>query len=399
MTAPVAIPDRQLLDTIQKDSPALIKALTSIISSVKATAAKLADLKHRLPSMPTSSGVSLLEVKVHTLLSYLTHLSFFVLLKLNGISTATNPVHGCVDSMIEERVVLEKIKPIEARLRYQIDKVLKAASAASGRNSSDGHGDEIMRVDLAARDAVGAIAGLDGTADPLQFRPNPRNFGKDSNGEGTVQVPETGVYRPPKIAPLRYSGDKMSSKRSTAASASNAAAASLSKSRLFRDMRETFDTTRPEQVTSHGTGYGVRELRDAQDEELAKIEEFELSNYQRIGATRDRNKRERAAMRRAGAAAVLDEMANLEADFTRLDGLHRSIALDDSERLGPAGSVLAKRNVRAEEVFDGSRKKGKFKDAAELVSKVSNTEGLHGAAYSRDVKRARQQKNRAKGKQ
>ncbi|KAI9353555.1 Sas10/Utp3/C1D family-domain-containing protein [Obelidium mucronatum] len=355
---------KAVADQVKKDSPLLVKNLTTLAESIKSTKRKLCALQQLLSGskLPTSKGVSLLEVKLHSLLSYLTHLSFFILLKLNGVSTAEG--HGSVDRLIELRVVLEKMKPIEAKLKYQIDKVVKAANEAdggSGASSKNTPGSIVGwegEVDDSKRGSGGA--GLTdyelqaaGVADPLQFKPNPMNLVgamalKDTSAT-VANESEQGVYRPPKIAPVKYSEESRSSKSKL----SNQTRESLSKSRLFRDMRETFDNSRPEQVTSHGTGYGLREIRDAKDEELEKIEEFELDNYQRLGATKDRNKREKAAMRRSGTSGIVDEMENLETDFLHMESLDRAVAFDDRQRYG-AGGVLAKRNIRAEQMFSGA---------------------------------------------
>ncbi|KAJ3237425.1 hypothetical protein HDU77_011654 [Chytriomyces hyalinus] len=262
------------------------------------------------------------------------------------------------------RVILEKIKPMEVKLKYQIDKVLKAANDASNPSAEKDAQRNVSEFDLQNS----------GVSDPLQFKPNPLNLvgastALDKNADQSRE--DGGVYRPPRIAPVKYSEEPKRRKGDLSASTRE----SLSKSRLFKDMRDTFDTSRPEQVTSHGTGYGVRELRDSKDEELAKIEEFELSNYQRLSATRDWNKREKAAMRKGGAAGIVDEMENLESDLLQIDALDCAVSFDNQERYGSSGSVLAKRNMRAESFFTGNdepRKKGKFADATELVTKVAS---------------------------
>lgn len=50
-----------------------------------------------------------------------------MLLKVNGESIKDT---SYIDSLIEDRVVLEKIRPLEKKLRYQIDKLLKATSTS-----------------------------------------------------------------------------------------------------------------------------------------------------------------------------------------------------------------------------------------------------------------------------
>ena len=96
------------------------------------------------------SGISLLTLKHHLLLSYLRSL---VLVSsgrvlgndLNGRSAPTQPFSSndreargsqmgdLVDSMIENRVVLEKIHALEGKMRYQIDKLIRIAEEPSTR--------------------------------------------------------------------------------------------------------------------------------------------------------------------------------------------------------------------------------------------------------------------------
>lgn len=72
----------------------------------------------------TSKGLSFLEVKYHILLEYITNLSLIMYRKLNGESIQD---HGAIMSLIEQRTILEKMKPVEQKLKYQIDKLVRAA--------------------------------------------------------------------------------------------------------------------------------------------------------------------------------------------------------------------------------------------------------------------------------
>lgn len=100
------------------------------------------------------SGISLLSLKHHILLSYLRSL---VLVSsgralgndLSGRSAPTqsfskkdrdargNQMGDLVDSMIENRAVLEKIHVLEDKMRYQIDKLIRIAEEPS-TNLTDG---------------------------------------------------------------------------------------------------------------------------------------------------------------------------------------------------------------------------------------------------------------------
>ncbi|KAJ3237551.1 hypothetical protein HDU77_011647, partial [Chytriomyces hyalinus] len=369
----------ELAKLIQADSPLLVKQIYSIVEGMKSAKDKLMQLQQRISSnlVPTSKGVSLLEIKLHSLLSYLTNLSFFILLKLHGQSTSE--LHPSVERLIELRVILEKIKPMEVNLKYQSDKVLKAANDASNPS--------------AEKDAQRNVSEFDlqnfGVSDPLQFKPNPLNLvgestALDKNADQSRE--DGGVYRPPRIAPVKYSEEPKRRKGDLSASTRE----SLSKSRLFKDVRDAVDTLRPEQVTFHGTGYGVCELRDLKDEELAKIEEFELSNYQRLSVTL-----------REKTAGIVEQMENLESDFLQVDALDRAVSFDNQERYGSSGSVLAKRNMRAESFFTGNdepRKKGKFADATELVTKVASGAAGKKTAYDKALRKASKPRHRTLGK-
>ncbi|KAJ3221708.1 hypothetical protein HDU78_000342, partial [Chytriomyces hyalinus] len=220
----------ELAKLIQADSPLLVKQIYSIVESMKSAKDKLMEIQQRISSnsVPTSKGVSLLEIKLHGLLSYLTNLSFFILLKLHGQSTSE--LHPSVERLIEMRVILEKIKPMEVKLKYQIDKVLKAANDASNPSAEKDAQRNVSEFDLQNS----------GVSDPLQFKPNPLNLvgastALDKNADQSRE--DGGVYRPPRIAPVKYSEEPKRRKGDLSASTRE----SLSKSRLFKDMRDTFD--------------------------------------------------------------------------------------------------------------------------------------------------------------
>ncbi|KAJ3067633.1 hypothetical protein HDU98_009148 [Podochytrium sp. JEL0797] len=297
------------------------------------------------------------------------------------------------------------MKPVEQKLKYQIDKVVKAANEAAGGSSGAAKGAivgwEGEESEVAGRGGVSEMELKQaGVSDPLQFKPNPMNLagamkGFDKKDKDLTST--SSVYRPPKIAPVKYTETSTKSKSTL----STATRESLSKSRVFRDMRETFDTSRPEQVTSHGTGYGLRELRDAKDEELQKIEEFEEGNYGRLGATKDRNKRERAMMRKSGTSGIVDEMENLESDFLQMESLDRAVAFDQKQQYGASSGVLSKRNKRADffggeeagrgKVDDQGRKRKTYADAQDMLSKQAKITSSK-TAYDRTVKKMKSKK-------
>lgn len=87
----------------------------------------------RKGELTTDQGLSFLEMKYNTLLSYLINLTYVVLHKCSGQKIEGDP---CIDRLIEIRTVLEKIRPINHKLKYQIDKLVKTAVTGTSSNDS-----------------------------------------------------------------------------------------------------------------------------------------------------------------------------------------------------------------------------------------------------------------------
>lgn len=93
----------------------------------------------------TCDGISLLSLKHHLLLSYLQAATLLIAHRGLGHSLAdksppnvsfassSRPARGdqagdLVDHMVEDRLVLEKIKALEGRMKYQIEKLVRIAT-------------------------------------------------------------------------------------------------------------------------------------------------------------------------------------------------------------------------------------------------------------------------------
>ncbi|KAK3390156.1 hypothetical protein B0H63DRAFT_107783 [Podospora didyma] len=192
--------------------PALLDTLTKSLSSTLEAAPKLLDIE--LPK----DGLSLLDVKNELLLSYLQNLVFLILLKLrqaknggsNDNAEAKNLDDLVVRKLVELRLYLEKgTRPLEDKLRYQIDKVLRAADDAE-RNAKQAEAAEAAKVD--ASDSGSDNGGeesedevVDGKKiSELQYRPNLSAFVRPAGASVSGDAKEknsSGIYRPPRIAP------------------------------------------------------------------------------------------------------------------------------------------------------------------------------------------------------
>jgi len=194
--------------------PALLDTLTKSLSSTLEAAPKLATIE------APKDGISLLDVKNELLLSYLQNLVFLILLKLR--QTKNGGANGAVDDqtlddlvvkkLVELRLYLEKgARPLEDKLRYQIDKMLraaddaersaKAAEEAAQANAAES-GSESGSEDESGDEDAGQGGKLDGRKIPgLQHRPNLAGFVQEQTFTGVAKSTDaSGVYKPPRIA-------------------------------------------------------------------------------------------------------------------------------------------------------------------------------------------------------
>lgn len=107
--------------------------------------------------MDMQDGISLLSVKSHLMLSYLQSLVLLSARRAIGhslterktpaapFSSTTREARGdgagdLVDGMVEGRVVMEKVKVLEGRMRYQIEKLIRVAeeSPEAAKNAVNG---------------------------------------------------------------------------------------------------------------------------------------------------------------------------------------------------------------------------------------------------------------------
>lgn len=82
-------------------------------------------------------------MKYHILLEYITNLAFVMYRKLDGQSIQDHPA---VVSLIEQRTILEKMKPVEQKLKYQIDKLVRAAVVGQQEGEAQSNAGGIVQI-------------------------------------------------------------------------------------------------------------------------------------------------------------------------------------------------------------------------------------------------------------
>jgi hypothetical protein len=72
--------------------------------------------------------MSYLEMKYNLMMSYCTFLAFYLLLKVEGKKVEEHPV---IYRLAHIKTLLEKLRPLDQKLAYQIDKMLREATATN----------------------------------------------------------------------------------------------------------------------------------------------------------------------------------------------------------------------------------------------------------------------------
>ncbi|CAG8504918.1 10897_t:CDS:2, partial [Acaulospora colombiana] len=258
----------------------------------------------------TNHGISILDVKYHTLLQYITNLAFLIHMKLQGKSIVDHPV---ILNLVELRIVLEKIKPIEQKLKYQIDKLIRATVMEEDND----------KVDLTSS-----------AADPLSFKPNPQNLISESEEKREKGEDDTGIYKAPKFAPMHF--DENKGNRFKSEKEQSRMLARASKSRIMKDLIAEYDD-RPEEVDIIGGVHGGTVADERLEKELEERRRYEEENFIRLPMSkkelqkiRDRTKFE-------------DEFENLN-DFGSLTAIQDDTEAFEKQRT----NILVRRNARKE---------------------------------------------------
>ncbi|KAJ5758335.1 uncharacterized protein N7511_007029 [Penicillium nucicola] len=201
------------------DLAALLETLNTCLSNTPTSLPKShKDAPSDVTIEPPQDGISLLDTKSEILLSYLHNLVFLIIFQLRQTSKqnpkdkaqpADNPLEDDIrKKLIELRVFLERgVRPLEGRLKYQVDKVIKAAEDAerSEKAQPTKKSRKAANSDSEASDDNGSD---EEDIDEMAYRPNVSAFTKQVAEQKKAQTskaadegPGDGIYRPPRIMP------------------------------------------------------------------------------------------------------------------------------------------------------------------------------------------------------
>ncbi|GAA0160687.1 RNA metabolism protein [Lithospermum erythrorhizon] len=173
---------------LNKEAPQLVNVLKEMKDGLDKVTSKIQVLtaKVKADRFPTKDGISYLEAKHLLLLNYCQSLVYYLLRKAKGLSIDGHPV---VRSLVEIRMFLEKVRPIDKKLQYQIQKITRVTEIA----------EEPQKEKISDENGK--------SEDILKYRPN-----TDMLIPKTNLNPQDGVYRPPQFALVPMEQDKISKK-------------------------------------------------------------------------------------------------------------------------------------------------------------------------------------------
>ncbi|KTF83852.1 hypothetical protein cypCar_00033540 [Cyprinus carpio] len=280
-----------LQDLVDNDLPAAVRLLNSLTEQVASVTSHVRDLikKVREKAYQTSKGLSFLDLKYHLLLFYLQDVTHLISLKTEGESLKDN---SAIHRLVTIRTVLEKMRPLDQKLKYQIDKLVRTA-------------------------VTGSLA----ENDPLHFRPNPQNLvsklsesensdedDKGGNSKGEKDPSASRKYVPPRIAPVHYDGDMTEADRQKEQIDKQKRAAL--RSSVIQELRQQYSDA-PEEI---------RDRRDFQTERESR-EELNRKNYEesmmvRLSMTREQR------LRKRGMVGMTSQLSNITrfSDISALTG-------------------------------------------------------------------------------
>ncbi|PIA28894.1 hypothetical protein AQUCO_06500019v1 [Aquilegia coerulea] len=170
-------------EILKKDTPqlaAVLKEMKEVLDTVRSKVQILTS-KVKEDNYPTTDGISYLEAKHLMLLNYCQSVVYYVLRKAKGLSVEGHPYFSRI-----------QVRPIDKKLHYQIDKLLKIAKSSE---------EKVLDVEKKPK------ASQKAKDDARNYRPNPDNMISMSIND---PMNADNLYRPPKFAPTTVNDDKMS---------------------------------------------------------------------------------------------------------------------------------------------------------------------------------------------
>lgn len=344
---------------------AVDNSLEALLSTLITSIQSATEAIPRDDVLPPKEGISLLDVKNELLLSYLQNLVFLIVLKLRARKEQQElgPQDEVVQKLVELRVYLEKgVRPLENRLKYQIDRIIRTADDAGRRAMQNNkvaktkafkaEADSDADTDASGADSDGSMsenekAEISG--------PRPGRFARDNTSAASnTAASRDGIYRPPRIAPVSMP---------TTEGREEKQARRPGKSATIDEFVATELSTAPIAQPSIGSTIvegGRRTKSDKERKEEAERREYEESNYVRLPSASKKEMAKQRSLNRGGGFGG-EEWRGLGAGLERIERLTQ-------KKSGRPGTL---EKSRKRPIEDGPRSSGSaIGDAFEKRRKV-----------------------------
>ena len=400
-----------IMDNKSQDVEALLNPIAKTCATVK-TSLHRAIRNHKSSKEYDSQngGLDFLRAKNGLLLSYLIDLTMLLSLRCRHKDDDDDEKKAiiqsrqeCVERLVEMKAALEKIRPLEKKLRYQIDKLLALSTLGAGTFAAEGREkDEENEIDTAGEMTDGA--------DPLSFKPDlqsmmksfeenndddePNNddddddesdndeIGTDSNIDIEATDDNDGqssnVYQPPRLqsVPFALENEKNLAQLERQR---NKQRDRMQRSELAEVLRAQFTDAPEEEDIRGGAMLGKqREVSRKLAARDADIQEFEETQMIRLTmGKKEKKERKRMMREEMSNLGAISELGNIAA------GVDDAFGEEYKGRKEQGGSSFKTMGMRKRkvEVFDEARTSNKKSRNSKKSKRSSNQ--FQNALYGR----------------
>ncbi|PWA02833.1 hypothetical protein BB558_001016 [Smittium angustum] len=348
------------------------------LNSMKTQAKDLSIIVDKLASRASDEDNQINE-GFDVLLEYVADLGFVALLKLNKKSIEN---HSVLERLVENRIVLEKIRPIEQKMRYQIDKLVRTALTtqpeplSSRKNNLVGtNSNEFENVGLDPETLIENTQNID--EDEYMYKPKISSLIDSAKSQGilTENVVKSNssknvAYQPPKLVPVHFEED--SSLKTRREKAEQRMKERAAKSRIIQDLVSEFDN-RPETSSSWGTSDSIGVASSTKAENIRRERtKYEEDHFIRMVVS----KKDKKSLRQ-GIQRLDDEFAGLN-DFAAIDSLEKANTssktrsknvIDKASRKYNSGNNSESQNSVKPFEIPKNTNRGKFQNKKRKISK------------------------------
>lgn len=286
-----SVQEAEVRENVQKT----IEALREVSSSAQSMTEVINSMteKMREGEFPTASGLSFLELRNLLMVNYLKELISIAEVKCNGQSLQQDECKSTILRIVEMRTSLEKMRPIHFKLKYRIEKLVKAANTQSFDPD-----------------------------DPINLKPNLAALDLEEEGEETGQAEDqTGAgssknkkYIVSKVSAVHYDEDTGEAKKMKVLERAKKRALS---SNLMNELRGEFDDA-PEEISEMTVG------RKKMMREVKERTRYEEEYMTRLNVKKDKKRKEESLLTMGTLGSTITKFD----DVSALDQTMEDMRLD-----------------------------------------------------------------------